>query len=155
MRNENVTLDDVATTQGELPCEVTDSHADVTAVSGVSPVISPAISLAASSVENNQNRDTTHQSSNQSGNQSGSNTKPNCYQCNHRRELVGDCHSSCGHPAASPMVAVLFMTGHSEFNIKQIHIRGNTHGVRSGWFNWPMNFDPIWLEICTGFEEKT
>ena len=30
-------------------------------------------------------------------------------------------------------------------------IVGNPHGIRNGWFNWPFNFDPIWLEKCDGF----
>jgi len=148
------TAADVVNQHGEMPCEVTDSHEAATAVSGVSPVISPAVSLAASNVENNQNRDVTHQSSNQSGSKSGSTEKPNCYLCKHRRELLGDCHSSCGHPAAHPIALILFATGKTEFNTEHIHIRGNTHGVRSGWFNWPLNFDPTWLEVCTGYAQK-
>ena len=35
-----------------------------------------------------------------------------------------------------------------------LNIEGNEHGIRSGWFNWPFNFDPIWLENCDGFEDK-
>ena len=135
--------------EGEAICEVTAIRAPVAegSVAPVSPAVSPAISP--STVENYK----TETDGNQSGSQSGNgNTKPNCYECKYRRELVGDCHSSCGHPAASPVAALLFMAGHSEMNIKQIHIRGNTHGVRSGWFIWPMNFDPVWLEICSGFE---
>ena len=37
---------------------------------------------------------------------------------------------------------------------KDFCVRGNTHGVRSGWFIWPINFDPVWLEECTLFETK-
>lgn len=28
------------------------------------------------------------------------------------------------------------------------------HGVAHGWFNWPWNFDPVWLVACEGFEAK-
>ena len=34
-----------------------------------------------------------------------------------------------------------------------LKIRAADHGVRNGWFEWPVNFDPIWLESCTGFEK--
>lgn len=60
--------------------------------------------------------------------------KPNCYDCVHRRGLAGDCHSRCANRSAS--------------------VVGNRHGERNGWFYWPINFDPIWLESCTGFEAK-
>ena len=33
-------------------------------------------------------------------------------------------------------------------------IKGSAHGIQMGWFNWPYNFDPMWLEACSGFEEK-
>lgn len=58
--------------------------------------------------------------------------KPNCYKCKHRRDLSGDAHSKCANPRAN--------------------VRGNPHGVRGGWFFWPLNFDPTWLESCDGFE---
>ena len=32
-------------------------------------------------------------------------------------------------------------------------IEGNSHGIRSGWFIWPIDFDPVWVEQCTGFTE--
>ncbi len=32
-----------------------------------------------------------------------------------------------------------------------LHIRANDHGIRNGWFVWPVNFDPVWLEHCDGF----
>lgn len=35
-----------------------------------------------------------------------------------------------------------------------VHVKGNPHGIKNGWFNWPWNFDPTWLETCDGFEAK-
>ena len=58
----------------------------------------------------------------------------NCYECKHRRTLPGNCHSGCANTDAK--------------------VVGNLHGVRNGWFWWPINFDPVWLEKCTGFEKK-
>lgn len=36
----------------------------------------------------------------------------------------------------------------------ELHIRAAELGVRKGWFVWPVNFDPVWLENCDGFEAK-
>ena len=64
--------------------------------------------------------------------------KPNCYECEYRGIIPGDAHSCCRHPGKA-----------TELNIK-----GDPHGVRCGWFMWPMNFDPIWLLNCDGFKQK-
>lgn len=70
--------------------------------------------------------------------------KPNCYDCIHRRNLAGDCHSACSHPKAN----ISFLVGVGN----PLGITGNAHGIRSGWFMWPMNYDPVWLDSCNGFE---
>lgn len=57
-----------------------------------------------------------------------------CYQCVHRLELPGDAHIRC--------------------NNHEANVKGSDHGRRSGWFNWPLNFDPVWLESCDGFSDK-
>jgi hypothetical protein len=61
-------------------------------------------------------------------------TKPDCYKCVHRLDIPGDCHSRCNNHGAK-------VTGHKQ-------------GVRQGWFNWPFNFDPVWLTTCDGFSDK-
>ena len=123
---------------------------------GSMPVVSPAISLAvspASSREQSTIETQGSQSSNQSGSHSGK--KPDCYTCAHRRNLVGDAHSSCAALGAIGLfVSKYFIIGESEFLAGDIHIRGNTHGVRSGWFIWPINYDPVWLEICSMHKER-
>lgn len=60
--------------------------------------------------------------------------KPDCYACIHRRNVPGDCHSRCVNLAAN--------------------VKGNAHGIKNGWFFWPFNFDPTWLQSCDGFTEK-
>jgi len=60
--------------------------------------------------------------------------KTDCYKCKHRRDILGDCHSSC-------------------LNVRA-RVVGNEHGIRHGWFFWPFNFDPVWLVSCDGFESK-
>lgn len=60
--------------------------------------------------------------------------KPNCYECKHRRDLAGSCHSRCANPKAE--------------------VTGNAHGIQNGWFFHPFNYDPVWLNSCNGFEKK-
>lgn len=63
--------------------------------------------------------------------------KPKCYDCIHRREIPGDCHTRCAHP-----------------NVGALAIKGHAYGIKRGWFMWPINFDPVWLQECNGFEAK-
>ena len=77
-----------------------------------------------------------------------SNMKPDCYKCKYRHPVSGDAHSSCYHPD----------TGQKELNLRKmivahfvLNIKADDHGVNKGWFNWPINFDPIWLRNCEGF----
>jgi len=58
-----------------------------------------------------------------------------CYDCKHRRVLLGDCHSRCAHPTPD-----------------LLGIEADAHGIDSGWFRHPANFDPVWLRHCEGFE---
>ena len=57
--------------------------------------------------------------------------RPDCYKCVHRLTIPGDAHSRC--------------------NNLQAKVEGNSYGIRSGWFRWPVNFDPVWLTACSGF----
>jgi hypothetical protein len=91
--------------------------------------------------------------------------KPNCYDCKWRGEVPGDAHSCCNHPKVSaiiddPLAQVLGILGSvgrgpglQGLGIK-LGVTGNQHGIRNGWFNWPVNFDPVWLETCNGFEAE-
>ncbi len=103
-------------------------------------------------------------------------TKPNCYNCVHRREVPGSAHSACGHPVAQPvgqkspfmnlagivgkrggndLVAMASFFGEGpERAMNALHVKGAELGVRRGWFIWPVNFDPVWLENCDGFAAK-
>ena len=55
--------------------------------------------------------------------------KPNCYMCEHRRNAQ-DNQSACLNEKAN--------------------VVGAFHGQQMGWFYWPDNFDPVWLESCDG-----
>lgn len=92
-------------------------------------------------------------------------TKPNCYKCIHQGDVPGSAHSSCKHPKAGggDPLGMLMATFASVGRVdpvgdadgaEKLDIKANPHGVRMGWFNWPYNFDPTWLEECSGFEAK-
>lgn len=89
--------------------------------------------------------------------------KPNCYNCQWRQEVPGSVHSSCQHPKsgvdnsggnAMAMLASIGRFGPA-INLDEaiaLNVQASPHGIMSGWFNWPYNFDPVWLEQCNGFE---
>lgn len=83
--------------------------------------------------------------------------KPNCYACKHRRDVPGDAHSQCVHPHVAgtglEVMAMCVITKKGGVIVNDVTVRGNPHGINEGWFCWPLNFDPVWLEECTGFEE--
>jgi hypothetical protein len=60
--------------------------------------------------------------------------KPDCYKCVHRLDIPGNAHSRCNNHDAK--------------------VSAYAHGVRSGWFAWPLNFDPVWLTACDGWSDK-
>ena len=56
-----------------------------------------------------------------------------CYQCKYRRDIPGDCHSACVNPDPE--------------------MTANPHGIKMGWFFYPLNFDPVWkTKLCNNFE---
>ena len=91
--------------------------------------------------------------------------KANCYECQYRGTVPGDAHSCCKHPLiatgkGNPMAEIMAIfasigrvPGFTD-GAEKLNVRGNAHGIRSGWFNWPYNFDPIWLDNCDGFTAK-
>jgi len=85
--------------------------------------------------------------------------KPECYECQYRGTIPGDAHSRCDHPLVkqdsnSFGALVDMMRGNNVEAAKKLGIKGNELGIRRGWFMWPANFDPVWLEECTGFKAK-
>lgn len=79
--------------------------------------------------------------------------KPNCYKCKYRGTVPGNAHSSCNYPGTDTGILSMFEPVNQEVANK-LHIEADFHGIRSGWFMWPVDFDPVWLERCDGFEEK-
>lgn len=86
-------------------------------------------------------------------------SNPNCYDCKWRRNIPGDTHSECVHPKISGadrlLTPIILMSGSQNAPAqKRLNVTGDPHGIRRGWFAWPLNFDPVWLQTCDGFEGK-
>ena len=85
--------------------------------------------------------------------------KPDCYTCKYRGSVPGDAHSRCDHPKVSQGsnsfgALVDMLSGKNNSAAWELKIQGNPTGIKNGWFMWPANFDPIWLENCEGWEER-
>lgn len=91
--------------------------------------------------------------------------KANCYECKYRGTLPGNCHSKCEHPACkqvandNPMVGLMATLGGHRGGVgcvspRELNIKASPHGIANGWFSFPFNFDPVWLENCDGFTAK-
>jgi len=62
--------------------------------------------------------------------------KNDCYNCVHKRNVPGNCHIECAKP--------------------DVDMTGNEHGIRNGWFMYPLLFDPVWMTVkCSNFEKVT
>ena len=89
--------------------------------------------------------------------------KVNCYKCKWRESLAGSTHSCCKHPSLKRVADDSFLEMSAMFasvgrvfpfliNNKELNIKANSNAIKKGWFNFPFNFDPIWLDNCDGFE---
>lgn len=61
--------------------------------------------------------------------------KNDCHNCKHKRAVPGNCHIQCVNPDPK--------------------MTGDRHGISSGWFFYPLLFDPIWMtKQCDNYERK-
>jgi len=59
----------------------------------------------------------------------------NCNKCKHRRSVPGNTHISCAKPDPN--------------------MTGDPHGIKNGWFIYPILFDPTWMtKKCNNYETK-
>jgi hypothetical protein len=47
----------------------------------------------------------------------------------------------------------LFNSAYSACANLSANVEGDGHGIWKGRFFWPLNFDPVWLIKCDGYEE--
>ena len=63
--------------------------------------------------------------------------KKNCHNCAYKANIPGDAHIEC------------------KFNWKKFEHKppkANDHGIKMGWYLFPINFDPTWQqEECKAF----
>lgn len=88
----------------------------------------------------------------------------NCANCKHKGAVVpgSSHHISCtlvGDITAQLEIALLRLRGR-ELVFKDKTTGKQTplvvldqHGVRNGWCDWPIQFDPIWVKECAGYTE--
>ena len=59
---------------------------------------------------------------------------PLCYSCIHRLPIDGHAHSACLS--------------------KNSNVTADPLGDEQDWFDWPYNFDPVWLRECDGYQQQ-
>ncbi len=79
--------------------------------------------------------------------------KPNCYECKYLGTVPGDAHICCKYPGTITSILGYYASQNNGI-FKKLNIRGNPHGIKSRWFEWPVSYDPTWLENCDGFFKK-
>lgn len=79
--------------------------------------------------------------------------KPDCYKCKYRGSVPGDAHSCCRYPGNDTDMFAFFEKCNF-LNMAKLNIQAESHGIKMGWFFWPVNFDPVWLRNCDGFTPK-
>lgn len=59
-----------------------------------------------------------------------------CWDCEYKEEVPGNAHIQCRKPDSE--------------------MTGDPHGIRMGWFFYPLLFDPIWkTKSCSNFKVKS
>ena len=76
-----------------------------------------------------------------------------CYKCKYRGNIPGDAHSCCRYPGNKTGMFDYFENENKK-NAQKLNIKAELHGIKNGWFFWPVNFDPVWLISCNGFMPK-
>lgn len=79
----------------------------------------------------------------------------NCHECQHARSIPGNAHTQCGHPklaGGNGLMALMVVMQCGKF--KPFGMTFSAHGIKNGWCNWPLVFDPIWVNSCNQFQAK-
>ncbi len=84
----------------------------------------------------------------------------NCYECKFRGGVIGSAHSSCKvisqtNTDNSSMLELLLATHQVSLTSDGKNlVELNPHGIKNGWANWPLDFDPVWVDDCKFYSEK-
>lgn len=58
-----------------------------------------------------------------------------CWECIYKKEVPGNCHIQCTNPSI------------------EVARSGDPHGVKNGWFFYPLLFDPTWKRsLCRNYK---
>lgn len=74
-----------------------------------------------------------------------SRSSTNCHKCIHSRSNmhVNSAHIQC----------VFYWANYKKK--KYLHPKGSEHAIKNGWWDFPYDYDPIWMEEdCPNFTEK-
>ncbi|MBM25291.1 MAG: hypothetical protein CL760_06310 [Chloroflexi bacterium] len=83
-----------------------------------------------------------------------SNCQNNCNNCYYRGNAIGSGHhATCNYPDMDEKtkidISLLSMASFTSFNEtlkSQFGFTTSNHAVVSGWFSFPLDFDPVWIE---------
>lgn len=81
-----------------------------------------------------------------------------CYTCEYRGTVLGSAHSSCNHPIFAKdetlrvVIPIAVMMHGSQVLRRMPHFELDVeeHGIVNGYFSFPVDFDPVWLNNCKG-----
>jgi len=88
----------------------------------------------------------------------------NCNNCKHKGGIVpgSSHHISCNifkELFESDMASEaewLFLAGKFDILIdKQPAIKRNPHGIQNGWCDFPIQFDPCWIDDCKFYNDES
>lgn len=79
--------------------------------------------------------------------------KRSCHTCKYKKNIPGDAHFQCAYPLmdakTSSILSLASIANPRAFNQEVKRMFGFTaseHGLQSGWFSFPSNFSPTWME---------
>ena len=93
-----------------------------------------------------------------------------CYGCKYRGKVEGSAHSNCNNPQVKKLIArsselkqfLVDLLARNQIDNQylypmEITVTKETMDtytpIANGWFNFPFNFDPGWIDHCNGFEK--
>jgi hypothetical protein len=86
--------------------------------------------------------------------------KHDCHNCVHCKNVPGSAHKQCTALGNPFKVFMAFKLGTAIVEIKDGDesfeypvITLNPVGVKGGWANWPIDFDPTWVDNCIMYKE--
>lgn len=81
-----------------------------------------------------------------------------CYSCKRAVSVPNSAHTECMHPGRYrevPHFMAKIAGGSARTDAPApLNIEASAESIKAGWFAWPINFDPVWLVRCDGYQER-